>query len=98
RRVRGNRAERTLELDRFLDRRPVRRALVAMAPDPLFHLVVQRLARRDEGDRAARSLGEPQRELRLPAARAADEEHERHPRRGRTKMPRSSSITWTLAP
>ena len=57
---------------------PGRRALGSVPLDPLRHLGVPRLARRDEDDRRGRAAGEVEREPRLAAPRAAEEDGQRH--------------------
>src|SRR4029078_10985492 len=90
--------ERALQRDRLLDRRPPRRPLRPVALDAVGHLGVERLARRDEPDRRTLPLGALEREARLAAARAPDQQGERHRRSGSTKTPSWSCTTRTFAP
>ena len=69
-----------------------------MPVDPLGHLLVARLAGGDERYAARLRLGEPNREPRLAATRAAEKDDERHRRSGRTNTPASSWTTRTFAP
>src|SRR5204862_2538090 len=98
-RVGGHAVERAQKADGLLDRRPAGGPRGAVPGDPVGHLVVTGLGRREEGDREPGALGEPDRERRLPAARAAEEEDQGHQgRAGTTVTPRpSSSSTRTVA-
>jgi hypothetical protein len=87
-----------VQLERLLDRRPTWRALGLVARNALGHLLVSRLAGRDEGHRRAFGLCPLDGERGFPAARAADENDERHRRCGRTNVPWPSETMRTLAP
>ena len=66
-----------------------------MRLDAVGHFRVARFTGRDEYDLA---FGEPQRERRLAATSAADQQRDRHRRLGMTKTFPSSRTTRTLAP
>jgi hypothetical protein len=64
-------SERGTELERLLDRVPLRRTLCAVQPDSLGHLLVARLGRRDDHHGAAAPPREVDGQRRLAAASAA---------------------------
>jgi hypothetical protein len=90
-RARWDRGQRAGQVERRLDGRPAERSLPAVAGDALGHLGVARLGCRHEHDGPAEGPGAAQRERGLAAARAADQQRQRHqksiPRLART--PRS---------